>query len=190
LVVASSEFGDSDINILPMNHVSSADPNVFYALLAVAVTCVESEGSVHEVDGTADITLGSLSTDDDASRMVAALRLAEDLLAQQSLKDVVLDTFVDERGTTFEMLMAHDSGSIVNFARRWPGPYSHAVGTCRMGSLADDDAVVDPNGAVHGIRGLWIADASVFPDLPRAATQIPVMAVASRLGRIIAEGLA
>jgi choline dehydrogenase-like flavoprotein len=59
-----------------------------------------------------------------------------------------------------------------------------------MGSLADDEAVVDPNGAVHGIRGLWIADASVFPDLPRAATQIPVMAVASRLGRIIAEGLA
>ena len=190
LVVASSELGDSDINILPMNHVSSADPNIVFALLAVAVTCVQSEGSVHEVDGTADITLGSLSVEEDAVRMMSALRLAEDLLAEQPLKDLVLDTFVDEHGTTFEMLMAHDSESIVNFARRWPGPYSHAVGTCRMGPVTDDESVVDVKGAVHGVEGLWIADASVFPDLPRAATQLPVMAVASRLGRIISEGLA
>lgn len=187
LIVASSEIGDSDINILPMNHVSSADPNVFYALLAVAVTTVDSEGSVHEIDGTADITLGSLAAADDATRMVAALHLAEDLLAQPQLAELVIDTFVDERGTTFEMLMAHDDDAIVNFARRWPGPYSHAVGTCRMGTPADDESVVDIDGAVHGVEGLWVADASVFPDLPRAATQIPVMAVASRLGRMIAE---
>lgn len=187
LVVASSDTGDSDINILPVNHVSSGDPDIFYALLAVAVTTVQSTGSVREIDGTADITLGSLSVDDDARRMVSALRLAEDLLAQPALANLVVDTFVDERGTTFEMLMAHDDGSIVNFARRWPGPYSHAVGTCRMGPLADDESVVDASGAAHGVRGLWVADASVFPDLPRAATQIPVMAVASRIARMIAE---
>jgi len=189
LVVASSDDGDSDINILPINHVSSSDPHVFYAQIAVALTQVESEGSVHEVDGMADITLGTLSTDTDRRRMVGALRLAEDLLGHDAVKSTSIDAFVDERGTTFEMLMAHDDDAISSFARRWPGPYSHAVGTCRMGRRNNDESVVDSGGAVHGVGGLWVADASVFPDIPRAATQIPVMAVASRIARNIAESI-
>ncbi|MFN8621284.1 MAG: GMC family oxidoreductase N-terminal domain-containing protein [Chloroflexota bacterium] len=39
----------------------------------------------------------------------------------------------------------------------------HQSSSCRMGP-ADGSAVVDPRLAVHGTRGLMVADASVFPD--------------------------
>jgi choline dehydrogenase/5-(hydroxymethyl)furfural/furfural oxidase len=58
-----------------------------------------------------------------------------------------------------------------------------------MGVERDSDAVVDNSGAVFGVDGLWVADASVFPDIPRAATHLPVMAVAGRIASGIAERL-
>jgi choline dehydrogenase len=43
------------------------------------------------------------------------------------------------------------------------GSYFHPVGTCKMGT--DDHAVVDPQLRVHGVEGLWVADASVMPTI-------------------------
>jgi len=43
-----------------------------------------------------------------------------------------------------------------------PGGIAHEAGTCRMGR-SPRDSVTDPFGAVHGIGGLFIADASVMP---------------------------
>ena len=44
----------------------------------------------------------------------------------------------------------------------------HPVGTCRMGS--DAQAVVDAQLRVHGVPGLRVADASVFPSIPASNT--------------------
>ena len=40
------------------------------------------------------------------------------------------------------------------------------VGTCKMGATAANNAVVDPELRVYGVRGLRIADASVIPVIP------------------------
>lgn len=40
------------------------------------------------------------------------------------------------------------------------------VGTCKMGATAANNAVVDPELRVFGVRGLRIADASVIPVVP------------------------
>ena len=178
LVVASS-IDDSDINLLPV------DPNQ----LVVAVTKVSSVGHVAEVDGTAEAVLGTLESHDDGVRMLAALRLARDLCATKEFLDVVESVSIDAAGTPLDALLAHDDETIVSYVRRQPGAYSHAVGTCRMGVERDSEAVVDNAGAVFGVDGLWVADASVFPDIPRAATQLPVMAVAGRIASGIAERL-
>lgn len=178
LVVASST-DDADINLLPV------DPNQ----LVVAVTKVSSVGHVTEVDGTAEVVLGTLETHDDAVRMLAALRLAADVCASREFSDVVETVSIDAKGTPLSTLLAHDDDTIISYVRRLPGAYSHAVGTCRMGVERDAEAVVDATGAVFGVDGLWVADASVFPDIPRAATQVPVMAVAGRIASGIAERL-
>jgi choline dehydrogenase len=56
----------------------------------------------------------------------------------------------------------------------------HPVGTCAVG------AVVDGDGAVLGIDRLHVADASVIPTIPRANTNLSVIAVAELLSRRLA----
>jgi choline dehydrogenase len=61
------------------------------------------------------------------------------------------------------------------------GTYHHPVGTCAMGPDPDAGAVVDANGAVHGVDGLHVADASVMPDIPAANTNLPTIMIAERI---------
>ncbi len=42
----------------------------------------------------------------------------------------------------------------------------HACGTCKIGPASDPMAVVDSRFRVHGVRGLRVVDASVFPKIP------------------------
>ena len=52
--------------------------------------------------------------------------------------------------------------------RQTVGTARHVSGTCRMGPDSDPMAVVDQYGRVKGIQGLWVADASVMPRIPRS----------------------
>ena len=42
----------------------------------------------------------------------------------------------------------------------------HACGTAKIGRADDPTAVVDGSFRVHGLQGLRVVDASVFPDIP------------------------
>jgi choline dehydrogenase len=57
--------------------------------------------------------------------------------------------------------------------------YHHPVGTCRMG--LDPAAVVDPQGRVHGVDGVKVIDASIFPSIPSANTNVPTLMAAEHL---------
>jgi hypothetical protein len=59
--------------------------------------------------------------------------------------------------------------------------YVHAVGTCRMGTPGDPNAVVDTNCRVIGYEHLRVCDASIMPDLPKANTHLTTVAIAHRL---------
>jgi choline dehydrogenase-like flavoprotein len=63
--------------------------------------------------------------------------------------------------------------------------YVHAVGTCRMGRPDDPAAVVDTHCRVIGTDHLRVCDASIMPDVPRANTHLPTVAVAERAVRIL-----
>ncbi len=56
----------------------------------------------------------------------------------------------------------------------------HPLGTAAMGA---DPArsVVDPNGCVHGVRGLYVADAAAVPGALGVNPQITIMTLATRL---------
>ena len=47
--------------------------------------------------------------------------------------------------------------------RQTVGTARHVSGTCKMGPDADPMAVVDQYRRVKGVKGLWVADASVMP---------------------------
>jgi 5-(hydroxymethyl)furfural/furfural oxidase len=65
------------------------------------------------------------------------------------------------------------------------GDTGHICGTCRMGAPDDPRSVVDPHGRVLGVDGPWVGDASVFPEVPRANTNLPTIAAAERLSDLI-----
>ena len=57
-----------------------------------------------------------------------------------------------------------------------------------MGQRPSVGAVVDSRGAVHGIDGLWVADASVMPGLPAANTNLTTMVVGERIASWLLDG--
>ena len=64
--------------------------------------------------------------------------------------------------------------------------YFHQVGTCRMGSTNDSDAVVDPTLCVRGVDGLCVADASAMPTIARGNTYHGCVMLAERLAEMMA----
>lgn len=65
--------------------------------------------------------------------------------------------------------------------------YSHACGTCRMGTDPAEGAVVDAHLRVLGVSGLRVADSSVIPRIPQANTNLPSMMIGYRGGGMTSE---
>jgi 5-(hydroxymethyl)furfural/furfural oxidase len=63
----------------------------------------------------------------------------------------------------------------------------HASCTCRMGDPADARTVVDPGGKVVGAENLFIADASVMPEVSRTNTNIPTIMIAERIAEAVRQ---
>ena len=50
-----------------------------------------------------------------------------------------------------------------------------------MGPRSDVTAVVDATGAVHGIEGLYVADASIMPSITRGNINLPTAMIGARI---------
>ena len=59
------------------------------------------------------------------------------------------------------------------------------AGTCKMGSDADDQAVVDTALRVRGAKGLRVVDASVIPTMPGGQLGATTFAIAERAAAIM-----
>jgi choline dehydrogenase len=59
--------------------------------------------------------------------------------------------------------------------------FFHPVATCAIGRVVDGD------GRVYGLDGLFVADASIMPTIPRANTNLSTLALAERLAERIGE---
>lgn len=65
-------------------------------------------------------------------------------------------------------------------AIQYTGTLYHPVGTCKMGSQHDREAVVDNKLRVYGIRNLRVIDSSVMPVVTRGNTNAPTVMIAER----------
>ncbi|GMK57947.1 hypothetical protein CspeluHIS016_0407810 [Cutaneotrichosporon spelunceum] len=64
---------------------------------------------------------------------------------------------------------------------------AHQMGSNRMSSRPADGAC-DPNGALYGVNGVWVADASVLPTSSGVNPMITTMAVAQKIVRGVVDG--
>ena len=122
-----------------------------------------------------------LSDPFDLERAREAVRLCIKLAEHEDFKDVL-----DERIEPTDDDLASDD-ALDNWIMREVGTYSHISGTCKMGPESDPLAVVDQYGRVRGAEGLRVADASIMPDLVRAAINPTVMMAGERIAELIKE---
>jgi 5-(hydroxymethyl)furfural/furfural oxidase len=92
-------------------------------------------------------------------------------LRRQLLKDLTLN--IEE--------LIGDEAALRALVRQRVELSRHVCGTCKMGRADDSQSVVDTHGRVHGVNGLRVVDASIFPTLMRANTHLPVLMVAEKM---------
>jgi choline dehydrogenase len=119
----------------------------------------------------------------DLSRALEGLRRARQLLRTAPLSDFVAGPEL----TPAPGIADDDEAGLAGALRATANSYHHPVGTCRMGPEPSDGAVVDARGRVYGIDGLWIADASIMPDIPAANTNLTTVMIGERIASVIAE---
>ena len=62
--------------------------------------------------------------------------------------------------------------------------YGHPTATAPMGGPRDPWAVVDSHGAVKGIDGLRVVDASIMPVVPSVALNPTTIMIAERIAKV------
>jgi 5-(hydroxymethyl)furfural/furfural oxidase len=96
-----------------------------------------------------------------------------------ALRHYMVDNFVVE-GFTIDQVM-NDDEALEAFVRKSAIGVWHASCSCRMGRVDDPMTVVDTEGRVKGVQGLRVIDASIFPVVPCANTNFPVLMTAEKI---------
>jgi 5-(hydroxymethyl)furfural/furfural oxidase len=102
------------------------------------------------------------------------------------LRNWIIDRVIVE-GRSFAEVMTDDDAA-EEFIRKAVIGVWHASCSCRMGAEDDPMAVTDPAGRVRGVPGLRVVDASIFPVVPCANTNIPVIMTAEKIADAILAG--
>ncbi len=102
------------------------------------------------------IVANAYSTERDVAEMLAAVKFVRKIAAQPALAEIIEEEVLPGPSIT------SDEDLIQDFRKR-SGTVYHPVSTCRMGPDAAL-SVVDPRLRVHGLSGLRVIDASIFPD--------------------------
>lgn len=123
-----------------------------------------------------------LSTNHDVEEMVEGARIMRRLAAAPSLASVIEREIVPGADI-------HAVDDLIADIRQRSGTVFHPVSTCRMGP-DPKDSVVDASLRVHGLAGLRIVDASVFPTVTSGNTNAPTMMVAEKASDMILSALA
>ena len=120
-----------------------------------------------------------LTDPDDVATLRRAYRATLELLGTQALAPHAGQPL-------YALPPAHDAAAVDAYLRQRVDTIYHPVGTCRMGS--DEQAVVDAQLRVRGLRGLRVVDASVMPTLVGGNTNAPPIMIAEKAVDLIRRG--
>ena len=117
-----------------------------------------------------------LSSQLDRDTLIAGVKLIRKLMQSEPMKEFCDDEI--QPGYEFS-----SDAQILDFVKNKAETLYHPSGTCKMGF--DENAVVDKNLKVHGIKGLRIADASIMPTLISGNTNAACMMIGERCADFI-----
>jgi choline dehydrogenase len=113
-----------------------------------------------------------LSTNHDVDEMLAGVKFIRKLAAAKPLAEIIEEEI--RPGSAIR-----EDEDLIDDIRKRAGSVFHPVGTCRMGPDPDSD-VVNSRLRVHGLSGLRIVDASIFPNLTSGNTNAPAIMVGEK----------
>lgn len=167
----------------PMSYQIPTDPNAKMApdpysgfLVAFNSCRPTSKGTVTIASGNPNdkplIKPNYLSTEKDVDEVIQGSKLIRKLMQTKALESVTEEEIKPGSAVS-------DEASMLNYFRQHGGSIYHLCGTCSMGP-SQETAVVDNKLKVHGVSGLRVIDASIFPNITSGNINAPVMMVAEK----------
>ena len=117
------------------------------------------------------------------------LQHPEDIEAMTTAMRFIKDFFEDESLARFygRLVQPGPGENFAEFAQSTYDSHHHGSGTCMMGSASNPMAVVDHRLKMHGIDNLYVADASIIPTVPHAATNVTAIMIGERVSDFLRE---
>jgi choline dehydrogenase len=149
--------------------------------LSVAVVKPDSRGTVRlrsrDPRDQPEIDCNFLAEDRDARRMLEGVKLARKIGRNPALARFIELEIMPGDTVGDEQLADVIASNLAS--------YGHPVATAPMGGPGDPWAVVDSHGAVKGIDGLRVVDASIMPVVPSVALNPTTIMIAERIAKAV-----
>jgi len=124
-----------------------------------------------------------LGEEEDKAQLIEGLQIARQIMDQAAISGVVPNEVrPGAEADSAEALAGYVGAATI--------PMYHPVGTAKMGAVDDAMAVVGPDCAVIGARGLFVADASIMPTIPQGNTNATSIMIGERASDLVLNALA
>jgi choline dehydrogenase len=181
------ERANIQFHVQPLSLDKFGDPLHRFPAITVSACNLQptSRGSVRlrsvKVDEKPVIAPNYLATDDDREVAADAIRTTRRLMKQQALEQYHPVEFLPGPS------VGDDDASLAKAAGDIGTTIFHPVGTAKMGTASDANAVVDERLRFYGISGLRVVDASVMPTITSGNTNTPTAMIAEKGAGMILE---
>ncbi|HEV8560558.1 MAG TPA: GMC oxidoreductase [Actinophytocola sp.] len=125
------------------------------------------------------VELNFLSTQRDVDVLIEGVRTAWNLLNYPGIVDLG-----DEYVVLNKKIIANDA-MVRQYVKTSLDSAYHPVGTVRMGPADDERSVVGPDLVVHGTENLYVADASIMPNIVNCNTNMTSIMIGEKLAGML-----
>ncbi|MEX1252785.1 MAG: GMC family oxidoreductase N-terminal domain-containing protein [Dehalococcoidia bacterium] len=180
----SDEFNDMQLE--PLSFAQRLDGGALLLGLAPVVEKTRGHGRLRfesaDVDAQPVIETDFLEDDWDVERLVEGMEIALRMTETPEIREVA-ELVVRPRAESVS-----DREDLRAWVKRYCGSGYHPCGTVPMGPPDGPLTVIDQYGRVLGVEGLFVADASIMPTIPRANINMPTIMIGERFGEWFREG--
>ena len=183
----SSEARDDQLDMhVAVTHLMPPEysPTGGAIALSVAVVKPDSRGTLtlrsRDPREQPEIDCNFLAEDRDARRMLEGVKLTRKLGRNPALAQFIELEIIPGDAVGDDQLADAIASNLAS--------YGHPTATAPMGGPQDPWAVVDSHGAVKGIDGLRVVDASIMPVVPSVALNPTTIMIAERIAKAAYAG--